>query len=189
MADHTDNDLRAAIQALTEVVTPAVDPGNQLARQQIALVVDALRFMRDRRPLLPRLDRAELAQQIAMARRAQAAAGPADRGDGAAALQQAIDDATALHALHAALGDTPDALPRCTSQLREATSALVQRAASFADAAATAAVEHAVLAGSQQWLDTRRAWFLPMSIELDPSTLPPLEAVLAPVPTSAGELS
>ena len=44
MPDHTDNNLRAAIKSLTDVVTPAVDPGDPMAREQLALVVAFLEF-------------------------------------------------------------------------------------------------------------------------------------------------
>ena len=46
MANHADNDFRAAAKALLDVVAPAIDAHNPLARQQLKLVVDWLDFYR-----------------------------------------------------------------------------------------------------------------------------------------------
>ena len=40
MADVTDNGLRAAVKALTDVVAPSIDPTDPLAKEQLRLVVD-----------------------------------------------------------------------------------------------------------------------------------------------------
>src|SRR3954452_4273924 len=43
-----DNALGAAIRALEEVVAPAIDPADPLAAEQLVLVIDSLRFLRER---------------------------------------------------------------------------------------------------------------------------------------------
>ena len=48
MSDVTDNGLRAAVKALTDVVAPSIDPSDPLAKEQLRLVVDYLQFVRSR---------------------------------------------------------------------------------------------------------------------------------------------
>ena len=60
MANHADNDFRAAAKSLLDVVAPAIDPANPLARQQLKLVVDWLDFYRSRLPYNQDRERLEL---------------------------------------------------------------------------------------------------------------------------------
>lgn len=170
MANHADNDFRAAAKALMDIVAPAIDPSNPLARQQLKLVVDWLDFYRSRLPHAQDRERLELDVQLATARTlAQAAPAPAT-----AALHAAIDAAATVHA---ALGPRLEEVRAVTARLEDEISALVRRAVDF-NGDARRAIERTIVRETKQLLDAQRAWFLPQSIEPDPGAIPPLEVAL-----------
>ena len=170
MANHADNDFRAAAKALLDVVAPAIDAHNPLARQQLKLVVDWLDFYRSRLPYNQDRERLELEVQLEMARAVAAAAPDA----AATALRAAIDGAATVHAR---LGPRPVEVRAVTARLEDEISAVVRRSTGF-DEAARRAIERVVVRDSKALLDAHRAWFLPQSIEPDPGAIPPLEVAL-----------
>ena len=170
MANHADNDFRAAAKALMDVVAPAIDPQNPLARQQLKLVVDWLDFYRSRLPYNQDRERLELAVQLGSAR-AIASAAPADA---VSALGAAIE---AADVVHARLGPRPVEVRAVTARLEDEISALVRRSPGFAEPARRS-IERIVVRDAKTLLDAQRAWFLPQGIEPDPDTLPPLEHAL-----------
>ena len=66
MADHSDNGLRAVIKALTDVIAPALDPTDPLAREQLRLAVDYLEFIRLRLDSLYGRERFELRHSLTL---------------------------------------------------------------------------------------------------------------------------
>ncbi|NDK91451.1 hypothetical protein GYA93_17985 [Gordonia desulfuricans] len=48
MIDHSENALRAVIKSLRDVVAPAVDPGDPMAQEQLALSLGTLEFLHSR---------------------------------------------------------------------------------------------------------------------------------------------
>ena len=170
MANHADNDFRAAAQALMDVVAPAIDPQNPLARQQLKLVVDWLDFYRSRLPYNQDRERLELEVQLATARVVAAAAPDA----ASTALRAAIDGAAIVHAR---LGPRPVEVRAVTARLEDEISALVRLSPAF-DEPARRSVERIVVRDTKALLDAQRAWFLPQSIEPDPGAIPPLEVAL-----------
>ena len=109
MANHADNDFRAAAKALMDVVAPAIDPQNPLARQQLKLVVDWLDFYRSRRPYNQDRERLELAVQLETARDLASAAPEA----AVPALRAAVGAASEVHAR---LGPRPVEVRAVTAQ-------------------------------------------------------------------------
>src|SRR5215211_3836511 len=87
--DHSDNALRAAIKALEEVVAPAVDPADPLAAEQLTLVIDSLRFLRERLDQLHDRARFELRHHLALAH--------AVADDATGALDEEVEAATAVY--------------------------------------------------------------------------------------------
>ena len=170
MANHSDNDFRAAAKALMDVVAPAIDPLNPLAKQQLKLVVDWLDFYRSRLPYNQDRERLELTVQLETARAVASAAPDAD----AAALRGAIDAASTVHA---ALGPRPVEVRAVTARLEDEISAVVRKSPGFEEPARRS-IERIVVRDAKTLLDAQRAWFLPQGIEPDPEALPPLEVAL-----------
>ena len=174
MANHADNDFRAAAKSLLDVVAPAIDPANPLARQQLKLVVDWLDFYRSRLPYNQDRERLELEVQLQTAR-AIGDVAPANSID---ALRAAIDAAAPVHSR---LGPRPAQVRAVTAGLEDAISALVRQSTGF-DATAQTAIERIVVRDARHLLDAQRAWFLPQGIEPDPDALPSLDVALRIVP-------
>ena len=170
MANHADNDFRAAAKSLMDVVAPALDPKNPLAQQQLKLVIDWLDFYRSRLPYNQDRERLELEVQLETAR-AVASAAPAAA---AAALGAAIDAACTVHA---GLGPRPVEVRAVTARLEDEISAVVRLSAGF-DESVRRSIERVVVRDAKPLLDAQRAWFLPQSIEPDPDALAPLDVAL-----------
>ena len=170
MANHADNDFRAAAKALLDVVAPAIDPQNPLARQQLKLVVDWLDFYRSRLPYNQDRERLEIAVQLDTARSIASAAPEA----AVTALRAAIDAAATVHA---GLGPRPVEVRAVTARLEDEISAVVRLSPGFAEPARQN-IERVVVRDAKVLLDAQRAWFLPQGIEPDPDAIPPLDVAL-----------
>ena len=170
MANHADNDFRAAAKSLMDVVAPALDPKNPLAQQQLKLVIDWLDFYRSRLPYNQDRERLELAVQLEMARAIASAAPDA----AVSALRAALDAASQIHAR---LGPRPVEVRAVTARLEDEISAVVRLSAGF-DEPARRSIERIVVRDTKPLLDAQRAWFLPQGIEPDPDALAPLDVAL-----------
>ena len=170
MANHADNDFRAAAKALLDVVAPAIDPQNPLARQQLKLVVDWLDFYRSRLPYNQDRERLELAVQLETARAIASAAPDA----AVSALRAAIGAAATVHA---GLGPRPVEVRAVTARLEDEISAVVRLSPGFAEPARQN-IERVVVRDAKVLLDAQRAWFLPQGIEPEPDAIPPLDVAL-----------
>ncbi len=174
MLDHTENNLRAAIKSLSDVVMPAVDPEDPMAREQLALVVAFLEFTRSRVYDIHARQRVELDHGIALARALGEDAGAVSRA-AAERLAAAIDAATR------ALADSRSG----TRELRDATQALgatvrgVIRAARGADAAVQERIEASVRERSEPLLALHGAWYAPLGFDPEAGAGAPLAELLA----------
>jgi hypothetical protein len=174
MADHTDNALRAAIKALDEVVAPAVDASNPLAREQLRLVSRYIAFLRERNHYQADRERFELRHYWALARslRPHALGCPIP---GAGAFDRAIDAAeTLLDNADARAADLRVAIDSLTTAI----SMLARSSAAF-DADSRREVEAAIVDASKSLFDVQRAFYLPMGFEPVPDLVPPLAQALA----------
>ena len=174
MLDHTENNLQAAIKSLTDVVMPAVDPDDPMAREQLALVVAFLEFTRSRVYDIHARQRDELAHEIALARAVAEQAG----GVSPAAVDRlaAAGDAAAR-----ALGDAHSA----TRELRDAAQVLgatvrgVIREARDADPAVQERIESCVCECSGPLLELHSAWYAPLGFDPEAGAAAPLPELLA----------
>lgn len=171
--DRTDNQLRACVSALNDVIGPALDPGDAQAAEQLFLVTDYLGYLRSHLPYLLDHDRFELRHHLAMAR-ALGDDADACSPEAGAQLREAIAAAEELRA-------DPDAR---TPQLKAAAAALaaaitaVVRAAAGADEVVRTRVERLVVAMSEDKIEVDRAWHAPQGLEPEPATVLDLDQAL-----------
>lgn len=174
MADVTENTLRAAIKALTDVVAPSVDPTDALANEQLRLVVDYLEFVHNRLDFLYERDRFELRHHLAMARSLMDL-GPTCSAAAAAAMQAAVGAGVGTYALSGA--SMPD-LKAASAVLAAAIRVLVREAPAF-DEAMRCKVERCVLDMSDHRLTFDRSWYMPLGFDPAPGEVPMLSVILA----------
>lgn len=174
--DRTDVTLQAVIRALTDVVTPAVDPEDALAREQLRLSIDHLRFLALRVDRLYERALAELRHHLHLAE-AVIAALPT-QPDRTERLDRELAEATRVLA---AAGATPATLRATTAAVAAAISTIVRDLDDAEDAsvaAARAAVVRAVVAGSAEQVAFERSWYAPLGIDPDHDELPTLDQLL-----------
>src|SRR3954468_14028882 len=131
-----DNALGASIRALEEVVTPALDPADPLAAEQLALVIDNLKFLRERLDFQHDRARFDLRHHLKLAQ--------AIRDD--VGLDEEIEAATALY-------DRADAR---TPELRDGAAVLaaaLRTAVREADDDVRPRIELAIVAGSRERIE------------------------------------
>jgi len=160
--------LQAVLKSLTEVIAPAVDPGDKMAQEQIGLVIGLLTLVKSRLPGAFAYDCDELARLTELA---TAIAPPA----GSDALQQALDrGASTLERAQASPADLTTAIEALRRAIGDAASALPARS----DAAGRAAVRALLDASSAQLL-RERSWVSMQGWESDPGSLPDLEMLIS----------
>lgn len=167
--DYTENDLRAAAKALTDVVAPALDPNDPLAREQLRLVVDYIEFLRARLDLIPARERFELDHHARMGR-ALVAAG----GAGPEPLLAAVERGEAVHADP---GATPAQRREATADIAEAIRDLV-RSGAGGDPELARAYDRIILDAGDERIALERSWFRPFGFDPAPGELRPLQELL-----------
>jgi hypothetical protein len=174
MSDHTVAGLRAALKALKDVVSPAVDPSNPLAVEQLRMVCGFLAMVCEQLPYRAQRVRFDLLSAVDLAQALSSGIGHATL-DGAGALPVALARAVALqHTSDASEAD----LQQATARLGEATRDLIRESAE-ADDAVRRDIDRVVLRHSKAWLDVQRAWFAPLGFDKEARALLPIAAALA----------
>jgi hypothetical protein len=156
-----DNALGASIRALEEVVAPALDPADPLAAEQLVLVIDNLKFLRERLDFLHDRERFDLHHHLKLAH--------------AVSEDVALDDE-----IEAAAALLSNAAAR-TPELRNGAAALaaaLRTAVREADEETRSRIERTIVAGSRERIEADRAWHLPQGFDPDPGSVPPLAAAL-----------
>jgi hypothetical protein len=176
--DRTDVTLQAVIRALTDVVTPAVDPKDALAREQLRLSIDHLRFLALRVDRLYERALVELRHHLHLAE-AVITALPT-QSDRTEHLDREVAEATEVLA---SAGATPATLRAATAAAAAAISGIVRELDDAApeDASAAAvrpAVVRAIVAGSAERVAFERSWYAPLGIDPDHDELPTLDQLL-----------
>ncbi len=174
MPDATDRALQAAVKALAEVVSPAVDAADPLAVDQLRLAVSWLQFHGLRRADERRLAWATLRQRLAQGRDVLAlldAAAPPGLAARCASAELLLER-TDLPA--SAWRDAAVALDTCVG---EAVDTLAGGPAPLRDALGACVLEHA-----HDSLLLQRAWFAPLGFEARPDVVPPLATLLEGAP-------
>lgn len=170
--DHTDNQLRACIKALNEVIGPAMAADAQ-AGEQLFLVTDYLGFLRSRLDNLLDRDRFEVRHYVTM--------GTALADDAAAcspstanALADAVSAAESV--LHRADARMPE-MKAAAANVAAVITRLVREAAG-ADEAVRSRIERTVVELSEDKIQLDRTWHAPQGLEPDPGSLVPLDQAL-----------
>lgn len=158
--DQTDTGLKAVMKALSDVVEPALDPADPLAREQLRLAIEYLGFVRQRIDLLHSRERFDLQHYAAVAR-AFVAAGLPETAPDAAYLRQAL---AAGEAWLVQPGARTDQLRAAAMELGHAVSAVVQAAESLPAPVATA-LRRIVLDATEEKLHFERLWYAPVGFE------------------------
>jgi hypothetical protein len=173
MMDHGENTLRAAIKSLRDTVTPAVDPGDAQATEQLRLTIDFLEFLRTRLYDIHARTRYELRNQIETAEALlEKASGVSERA--------ASELGGALVVASLAYRD----VDAHTKELRAASQRLwgsvrgVLRAARDAPDEVREAISILMLKGIEPLVELDSAWYLPFGFEPDPSVIPDLDQLL-----------
>jgi hypothetical protein len=178
-----DIQIQAVLKAFTDVILPALDPANPLAQEQARLCMGHLGLVAARLSLQYRYDRDELERSVASARRIR-------QQSGLAALAP-----RALRALAGCQVQAEDVLERSRAEpqelidavraLRKATGQLVQEAfENDPQGSRTSDLQREVSRSSKEQLLRERSWVLPQGFEADPSAIPAIETLLAPVRAS-----
>lgn len=173
MKDHSENTLRAAIKSLRDTVTPAVDPTDPQAAEQLRLTIDFLEFLRTRLYDVHARHRYELEHQMVVAR---SLLEEADKVSERAtqAMISALSTAAAAHA--DAATHTRD-LQAASDALWGTVRALVREAGSAPTEVQERISAH-VLSGMEPLVELESSWYLPFGFEPDPESVAPLTDLL-----------
>ena len=178
--DVTENGLRAAVKALTDVVAPAIDRNDPLAAEQLRLVVEYLQFVRSRLDMLYDRDRFELQHNLSMARKLNALGATLSK-ETASQLEAAISEGAGVQAR---VGASMPALKTASAALAAAVRDLIREAGAF-EPAVRGEIENCVLEASEERITFERAWYLPLGFEPAPQELAPLAQILADAASDA----
>jgi len=166
MVPNIDVQLQAVLKALRDVVTPAIDPSNPLAREQLHLSITTLDMVRSRIPLVHACARRELSNALAMAHEVRDAGAEELRNcedivKARAALLDPVADACQLDAVRIALlGVVADIV------------------ASRADDHSRLAIERAIIRHTRSQTNLARAWCEPAGFEINQGALDDLNNLL-----------
>lgn len=165
MVPDPDLQLKMVIKALSETVTPAVDPNNKVAQEQLHLSVATLGVLRSRLPMTRRYYRAlaqdavDLAQQLEQATGASSALGAA---------VDAVSNALADPALE------NEEIELARGQLHEAITQHLDQI----DENLKASARDIVMEGSLNSIERQRAWFVGSGFEPNADRIPAIESVI-----------
>jgi hypothetical protein len=169
--------IQSSIDAMTNVVIPAIDPDNGLAQEQAQLVVGMLGLLAQWLPLEYRYDRDELARLLRAADKLNGGLKGGDR------TTEARDQLAALasegHDVLERAGAEPLELQDAVRALRAGLGELVGAVFEDGEAQSRDAASHAVLELSSEQIPRVRAAYAGQGFEGDAHGLPPLEQLLA----------
>lgn len=172
MIDHTENTLRAAQKALTDVVGPALDPADPLAAEQLRLVVEYLDFVRNRLDDINDRVRADLLQAITIGRRGYTAL---DDSVLTGRLVQSVAEGERVVAQATA---HPQDMKDAALAIHEDMTSLV-RSLGEDDPEQCRVLQRVIVTGYKPMLDFERAWFLPFGFDPEPAKALSTEEALA----------
>ena len=172
--------IASVLKALTDVVLPAVDPGNKLAQEQLQLSIGLLRLMAQQMPLQYRFDLDELSRLLGLARdlSAQAAGGSATRAAVEALAELSAAAQESLDSAHA----SPEEIEQWVRALRAAAGAVVTQVYADGEPSCRDRIRDTVLAMSKEQLLRDRAMLAAQGWEPDPAAVPPIASLLKDAP-------
>ncbi len=166
MADHTENTLRAASKALSDVVAPSLDPNDPLAAEQLNLVAEYIGFVRDRIDDLYERERFELRHALQMLDAIDGAELPLDDE-----VSSAINVARATARYHlTTVGVTTPELRAAAQDVREVITAVIRASVELKDETRVA-ISRIVIDESADILQFERSWNLPFGFDPEPQTV------------------
>jgi hypothetical protein len=175
----SDIQLSTLIQAMTNVIIPAIDSENQLAQEQAQLMVGMLQLMSCQLPLQYRFDRDELTRLIEYSEQlvntgSQCALSGNVKADFEQLAKRSDDSQRLLQRCDA----DPAELHIAVRQLREDISQVVKSVSSKGDIDLIGHVENIVLELSRDQLVRDRALLVVQGWEPDPEALPDINELL-----------
>lgn len=169
--------LQTVIKAMTDVIVPALDASNKLAQEQAQLSIGVLNIVVQRLHLLYRYDKDELARSLVLASTlAEQTAGLPEASRALHALAGSVEHGADV--LDRARAD-PEELREANVDLRDKVGALLTAVYSATDANGLQHVSAMVTAHAKEQLLRERAWLIQQGWEADPSSVPPIESLLA----------
>ena len=170
--DHSDVALRSVVRALSDVVDPAVSPDAALAKEQLRLSIEYLKFAITRIELLHERAVFELRHQLRMA---QAVRRAVDGSSATAVLDGPIARGESL----ATVTSPPiDDLRRASAALAAGVSAVI-RELETSDRHIRPHLIRLVATASRERVVFERSWYAPLGIDPDPEEVPDLAGLLA----------
>ncbi|WLP89063.1 hypothetical protein [Gordonia sp. NB41Y] len=167
MIDHSENALRAVIKSLRDVVAPAVDPGDPMAQEQLALSLGTLEFLHSR------LDRSDARARFELRARLHLARGlHVVLPSGSVQMAEAMEQAEGL------LGNVDAQVAELRAASARLGAVVAQVMASEVDAEVRTAMETAVLDGSEALVEFERSWYRPLGFDPHPESIRSLDDIL-----------
>ncbi len=168
--------LKSMIKSMSDVVLPAIDPGNRMAQEQAQLILGMMHLMALRLPLQFHYDLDELKRYLGLAQellRQRAGGAQSD------ACQRALGQSSAHAAdVLARAQAAPRDLESAVMDLRADISALVEALWQDGAPEARAPAARAVLAAATAQIERERAWFAPQGWDTDTSTWQSIESLI-----------
>jgi hypothetical protein len=159
--------LQSTIKALVEVVIPAIATDNRMAQEQAQLIVGLLTLLKQRQPDEWRYDLDELQRLTALGSNLQQLAPAAEL----------LSQLQCGRRVLARAGATPGDLIAAVGALRAAIGEHVSRLDNLDEGSGAAAARLVLQAAREQQL-RERAWLLMQGWEIDPASLPSLDALI-----------
>ncbi len=178
-----DIQITSMIKAMSDVILPAVDPGNKLAVEQSQLIIGMLSLMARQLPLQFAFDRDELGRLVSGAVRLKELAS-ADGTVGAAQDRLARCASAAAVVLDRCKLD-PAALHVAIQEIRQAMGDIVVSLGQTNDLTNQLKAERVILDMSKEQLLRDRTLVVMQGFERDPAALPSIESLLGIAPAAA----
>jgi hypothetical protein len=171
--------IQAVIKAMTEDVIPALDQTNQLAMQSAHLTISTLALIAQHLPLEYRYDCDELSRLLDTADLLDEQIKGTQHTKAAVSLlaQASRTGADVLKRARAEPAEIVDAV----RSLRSAAAQAVRAAYGEGNEATQAGIEKTVLSLSKHQLLRDRSWLLAQGWEPDPTIVPAIDSLLAPI--------
>jgi hypothetical protein len=178
--DNTDVGLNAVIRSLSDVITPAVNPDSALAREQLRLSIEYLRFAVSRIDFLYARAEFEARHHLRLA----TAVCSAVEDQPARTAELARRASQAGQALSAADTMPIAELRQLSAELSEATASLVRGLDTASDALRRSVIRVVANASSER-VAFERSWYAPLGLDPDGEDVPDLRQLVES--WSAGE--
>jgi hypothetical protein len=169
--DHSDVALRSVVRALSDVVEPAVSPDAALAREQLRLSIEYLKFAITRIELLHERAVFELRHQLRLAQAVRRAV------DGSAATSSLDGPIAGGESLVCVTSPPIDELRRASAALAAGVSAVL-RDLGTSDLKLRRELIRLVATASRERVVFERSWYAPLGIDPDPEEVPDLAGLL-----------